>query len=116
MEYFGTERIGDKSLLTVNERAGHCYELAGYALALGKAPDDALLIHGSIHGVLRDVPRIHHAWLVLPTHEVWEPMQGRRWDIGAWKLVARPLLSEMYTQRSLRRHISEHGTWGPWPA
>lgn len=111
-EFYGTEEVGGESARTSEERAGRCYSLAGYALAMGTAPDDAILVHGSIEGFGN--PRIGHAWLQIAEDTIWEPMQARLWPMLAWSAIASPVVDEAYTQDEVRRMIEFSGTWGPW--
>lgn len=113
MEFFGTEEVAGRSARTEAERAGRCYELAGYALLLGTAPAEAVLVHGSIEGFGN--PRIGHAWLVLPDMTtVWEPMQGRFWDARVWAAIAHPAVEASFTKLELAERTSETEHWGPW--
>lgn len=114
MEYYGTEIIGNTPAETQAQRLGRCYELTGYALALGKAPHDAILVHGTMHGILAPV-RINHAWLIVNDGDaIWEPAGASFWPSIAWDAIARPEIIKTYSQSELRRMISKLGNWGPW--
>lgn len=114
IEYFGTENANNNPAKTQNQRAGRCFELAGYAIALGTAPCAAILVHGSMHG-LKAAQRIEHAWLILlDTEEIWEPMQGRRWRMDTWRVIARPHPIATYGKPEVHEMIQRFGNWGPW--
>lgn len=113
MLYYDTEEVAGVARRTERQRAGRCYELAGYALLLGSAPSDATLIHGSIEGF--GLPRIGHAWLLLNADgDVWEPMQARVWPGRIWQAMAQPEVHGTYDRDELAAAALEHGHWGPW--
>lgn len=111
-EFYGTEEVAGASRRTEAERAGRCYELAGYALLLGTAPAEAILVHGSIEGFGQ--PRIGHAWLQVAEDGIWEPMQGKLWHPLIWAAIAHPVVEVAYTKRELAEMVSETENWGPW--
>lgn len=114
IEYYGTQIVGHQKAETVEQRYGRCYELAGYALALGTASRDAILIHGTMHGI-RAPRRIEHAWLLIRDGDaVWEPIRGGIWPSLGWDAIARPQITKIYTQHQLRQMIAKFGNWGPW--
>lgn len=114
MEYFGTEMVGGVPALTLEERLGRCYELAGYALSLTTSvPSESLLVHGSIWGV-RAPRRIDHAWLLIDDRSIWEPATGAFYDLAAWKILARPEITRTYTGTEVRTYTTHYGHWGPW--
>lgn len=108
-EFFGTEHIG----LTIDERLGNCYQIAGYALTIGTAPQGTKLIHGSMHHV-RVERRINHAWLELPSCMIWEPISGAYWTPMAWSMFVRPRVNAVYDYDDARKMILTHMHWGPW--
>ena len=114
MEYFGTEEVSDEPARTINERLHRCYELAGYALTLGDAPEDAILVHGTWQHVVFSDKRRGHAWLVLPDDRVWEPIQGKIWNKREWELIVQPVEEVRYTKDEARNVIMFHRHWGRW--
>lgn len=111
--FYDTEWIGDEEARTLDQRLGRCYELAAFALALGSAPRDAHLVHGSVHALPAPV-RIKHAWLELPDGHVWEPARAHVWHGTSWWTYARPVIDVRYTVAEARRRIIDAGHWGPW--
>lgn len=114
MEYFGTKSVGDESALTVDERLRRCFELAGYALTIGDAPSDAILIHGTWQHIVHAERRIAHAWLELPDGQIWEPIQGNIWHRRAWIALLQPQEERRYTRAEARRLVALHHHWGRW--
>lgn len=114
MAYFDTMCVGDEPAETLEQRLTRCYQLAGYALSLGTAPDDAQLVHGTMHAQLPGTERIEHAWLELPNETVWEPVSRRLWLSDTWEVFARPIVQRRYTQHQVRLAVLQWHHWGPW--
>lgn len=112
--YFGTMCVGDEPAETLEQRLTRCYQLAGYALALGTVPHDATLVHGTIHARVPDAERIGHAWLELFDEMVWEPVSRVLWAADAWQRFTRAVVDRRYDQRETRIAVLRHEHWGPW--
>ena len=95
-----------------DQRRGRCYELACYALTLGSAPHDAVLVHGSIDGGTA-LGRIGHAWLRLADGRVWEPTQARVYG-PEWLEWADARDEAEYDLHDARRRTLTSGHYGPW--
>ena len=115
-KWFGTDlMIGEEPSTRYDDRKGRCYELAGYAVVFGTAPEGSVLVHGTMHGPYEDNERIGHAWVVLPNGQVWEPTLAEvHASIGAWVGYAAAIAERRYTEREARKMIMRHGTWGCW--
>jgi hypothetical protein len=113
MEYLGTDSI-DESALTIDERLTRCYELAAYALTIGTAPDDAILVHGTWQHVVHTDKRIGHAWLELPDGQIWEPIRGVIWYRAAWNMILQPIEERRYTKSEAHNAVMFYRHWGRW--
>lgn len=108
-DFFSTEKMGN----TKDDRLGKCYEIAAYALTLGSAPVGSTLVHGSVHHIYVE-RRINHAWLVLPSNMIWEPISCIFWVPTAWTRIARAITHNTYTSNDVHELVIEHMHWGPW--
>lgn len=108
-DFYGTELFG----ATKDDRLGKCYELSARAMLFGTAPAGARLVHGSVHHIYVS-RRIDHAWLVLPSGMVWEPISGNVWIPAAWQHIARAQIDASYTLDELLGIIVTHKHYGPW--
>ena len=93
-------------------RRGRCYELAAYALALGSAPADAVLVHGSIDGG-SELGRFGHAWLRLESGAIWEPSEAILFPAG-WEEWADARVEIEYDRTETRELLATYGHFGPW--
>lgn len=114
LEYFGTLTVGKVPAETLEQRLTRCYELAGYAIALGTVPEGTVLVHGTMHARSRNAQRIGHAWLELPDETVWEPILREIWWADIWEVFARPASQRRYTRDQTRSAIIRWQHWGPW--
>lgn len=112
LDLFGTGDVDGPSLLR-DDRKNRCYELSAYALALGSAPADATLFHGSIDGGPDTAGRIGHAWLRLPGGRIWEPISYRVYE-PEWIQWAQARPEVGYSCADTRRMIAVSGHYGPW--
>lgn len=96
-------------------RKGRCYELAGFALLLGTAPEGTVLVHGTMDGG-PSTPhgRMGHAWLVLPNGLVWEPRFGHIYTPEQWENFASPTVERSYTKKEAAKRMRDEGHWGRW--
>lgn len=111
---FGTGEAGDESSSEFSQRLSRCYELAGHALAFGTAPEDSMLVHGSMHGRMEGTQRIGHAWLILPGDLVWEPITALIHDKAEWEDWTRARAEKSYTKLYLAKMLVARGDWGRW--
>lgn len=113
MEYLGTDQL-DESALTIDDRLHRCFELSAYALTLGTAPADAILVHGTWQHVVYADDRIAHAWLELLDGRIWEPIRAKMYDRHYWDTVMRPIEERRYTRSETHNAIMFHRHWGRW--
>lgn len=112
--YYGTEIVCGAPAHTVDERLGRCYSLAGFALIVGNAPHDAILVHGTIHGIFDGMERIGHAWLQLVNGDIWEPATCNIFTSTTWTIISRPCVVHQYTRYHAFCMIQSSKHWGPW--
>lgn len=113
-EMFGTANADpDEPARTFDERLRRCYELAAQALMFGTAPKGAKLVHGTMRGP-RATRRIGHAWLRLPGHKVWEPINAKVYDEAEWVAYARARVDRIYTKTQTGRMLVLKGHYGRW--
>lgn len=113
IDFLGTENASAEPSLTFAQRRNRCYELAGYAVAYGAAPEGSLLVHGSWTG---PVPkeRIGHAWLLLPGGLVWEPIRARIYDRTEFYEWTKAWDERTYALPVVRRLLNHYGHFGRW--
>lgn len=104
-----------------NDRAGRCYQLAAERLLEGRTPAGATLVHGypTLAGGEHQGSRYGHAWLEWPVGPLWmcwDPVTDTEILGPLYYAAGRidPELCDRYTRASMREHLVEIGTWGPW--
>lgn len=116
-DLMGTEDASQESARTFDERLTRCYELAGYALVLGRAGKEGgwTLVHGSIFrpGVSKE--RIGHAWLEHVDGRVWEPISAMIFPTRElWLAYAGAEEERRYSKKTASKRVVERGDWGRW--
>lgn len=114
--WLGTEDV-DGPATEFDQRISRCNELTNYALLWGSAPDDAHLIHGSMHGRFDGNQRIRHSWLVLRRGDVrlvWEPITALWHNMDAWYEYARAWDEREYVKRQVQQMTLATRHFGPW--
>jgi len=91
------------------KRLGRCYELSGKKAGFTSG---SVLVHGSIQGY--DHAPIGHAWVVLPSGEVWEPATDTAYDADAFQRLFNPTPIVTYTSTEARAKMVETMNFGPW--
>lgn len=117
VDYFGTENANDETAVTFEDRAQRCYELAGYAVALGDAPRGSFVVHGSWHGPEAE-QRIGHAWVEFRGASgellVWEPVTAAVYDGREFLKATRAWEERRYDAHTARVMIYSHHHYGRW--
>lgn len=90
-------------------RLGRCYELAGRRAGFTAG---AILVHGSIQGFGH--PRIGHAWVVLPSGVVWEPILDQEIDADVFREFFSPEVEVTYEREEVLVLMLREMHWGPW--
>jgi hypothetical protein len=117
MTYFGTDVYDrDDPARNFEERRSRCYELVTAALLWGTTPTGCIAVHGSIDGHRPGGKgRIGHAWLLLPSGHVWEPITGDLYrSNGAWLAFADARPEHFYDEAQARRYVLTTESMGPW--
>lgn len=101
---------GERATVTFpEERLGRCYELAGrYA---SQNPNSEL-VHGTIQGAGN--PPLDHAWVNLPTGDVYEPISDQEWDKVAFDAFFNPVEKVTYDHMNTLDKMIDTEHWGPW--
>jgi hypothetical protein len=95
----------------IKSRLGRCYELSARFVVDHR---DATLVHGSIEGMGH--PRNPHAWVLLPSGDIFDPVLDSEMSADAWAAFASPRVERTFTRDELVPLLVEFGHWGPWPA
>lgn len=111
--YLGTERANDEPSVGFGQRIQRCFELAGYAIVFGDAPEGSRLVHGSWHGPKAE-RRIRHAWLELPDGLIWEPIRAVIHQADEFRSWARMWDEVSYTKSQAQNACQAFGHYGPW--
>ena len=113
LEDFGTLDASGDAARTFDERVGRCYELAGYAVVFGDAPEGSRVVHGSWHGP-GAARRIGHAWVHIDSDVVWEPIRMRLYEREAFYEWTRAEIEREYTAEQARLEMLRSGHFGRW--
>jgi hypothetical protein len=116
VDLLGTSKGSDpvKPARTFEERLGRCFELAGYAVLGGDAPEGSRLVHGSWDGPGAKNGRIPHAWVELPGSLIWEPITARIYDAIEFRLWVKAWDERTYVKKQAAQLALSSNNFGPW--
>ena len=91
------------------ERLGQCYVLSGrYVID----HEGSTLVHGSIQGMGN--PRINHAWVMMSSGKVYDPVLDQEFEPEAWKALFNAVETDRYDREGTMVTVLRERNWGPW--